>query len=196
MESKLLFLMQVRITACVELAELSRKREIIVFVSLILHSSNLLLVTNSMEVKHFTITPLSVVAQGLTASREEAVSIIFKYPQLLNLSIDKNLKLKLDFFKGELGGSDKEVRDAIIGSPTLLGYSLKARLRRRVEVLRLLGVAPSFEEHVWLISSSTGLRFNRTVEKMVMRERGVVIKGDKEVERVMKRFRAVLRGEG
>ena len=140
--------------------------------------------------------PLSVVAQGLSASREEAVSIIFKYPQLLNLSIDKNLKLKLDFFKGELGGSDKEVRDAIIGSPTLLGYSLKARLRRRVEVLRLLGVAPSFEEHVWLISSSTGLRFNRTVEKMVMRERGVVIKGDKEVERVMKRFRAVLRGEG
>lgn len=140
-------------------------------------------------------SPPSPIAQGLSASREEAISIIFKYPQVLNLSVDKNLKPKLDFFKRELGGSEKEVHDAIIGSPTLLGYSLSARLNRRVEVLRSVGVVPSFRDHLWLISSSTGLRFNRTIEKIIMSNIGVLNKRDKEVERAMKKIRAALRGE-
>ncbi len=140
-------------------------------------------------------SPPSLTAQGLTASREEAISIVFRYPQVLNLNVDKNLKPKLDFFKRELRGSEKEVRDAIIGSPTLLGYSLSARLNRRVEVLRSVGMVPSFRDHLWLISSYTGLRFNRTMEKIVMSNIGVLKKGDKDVERAMKKIRATLRGE-
>lgn len=131
--------------------------------------------------------------QELRANREEAISIVFKYPQVLNLSVDKNLRQKLVFFKKELLGSEKEVRDAIIGSPTLLGYSLTNRLYRRVQVLRSAGVNPTFRD-VWLISSYTGLRFNRVVEKIVMANIGVSLRGDKEVERTMKKYRDVLRG--
>lgn len=109
------------------------------------------------------------------------------------MSIDKNLRLKLDFFKRELRGSEKEVRDAIIGSPTLLGYSLTNRLNRRVQVLRSAGVNPTFSDHVWLISSYTGLRFNRVVEKIVMDGVGVSVRGDEQVERTMKKYRDVLR---
>lgn len=132
--------------------------------------------------------------QGLRANREEARSIVFKYPQVLNLSVEKNLRLKLDFFKKELHGSEKEVRDAIIGSPTLLGYSLTNRLHPRIKVLRSAGVNPTFSDHVWLIASYTGLRFNRVVEKIVMGNIGVSIRGDNEVERTMKKYRDVLRG--
>lgn len=132
--------------------------------------------------------------QELGANREEARSIVFKYPQVLNLSLDKNLREKLDFFKRELHGSEKEVRDAILGSPTLLGYSLTNRLNRRVEVLRSVGVSPTFSDHVWVITSYTRLRFNRAVEKIVMENIGVSVRGDKEVERTMRRYRDVLRG--
>lgn len=131
--------------------------------------------------------------QELRANREEARSIVLKYPQVLNLSVDKNLRRKLDFFKRELRGSEKEIRDAIIGSPTLLGYSLTNRLHRRVKVLRSAGVNPSFSD-VWLVSSYTGLRFNRVVEKIVMSNIGVSVRGNKEVERTMQKYRDVLRG--
>lgn len=134
-----------------------------------------------------------LVVQGLSASREEARSIIFKYPHVLNLSVDKNLRGKLEFFTRELRGTKKQVRDAIIGSPTLLGYSLTNRLNRRVEVLRSLGVNIKFTDHVWIISSYSGLRFNRWIEKVVMRDVGVSSRGDKEVERRMKIYRARLR---
>lgn len=134
-----------------------------------------------------------LVVQGLSASREEARSIIFKYPHVLNLSVDKNLRGKLEFFTRELCGTPKEVRNAIVGSPTLLGYSLKNRLKRRVEVLQSLGVNITFEDHVWIISSYSGLRFNRWIEKIVMREVGVSSRGDKEVERRMQIYRAKLR---
>lgn len=131
--------------------------------------------------------------QGLSASRQEAISIIFKYPHVLNLSVDKNLRGKLDFFIRELCGTQKEVRDAIVGSPSLLGYSLTNRLNRRVGVLRSLGVKIIFTDHVWVISSYSGLRFNRWIEKIVMSEVGASSRGDKEVEGRMKIYRAMLR---
>lgn len=112
---------------------------------------------------------------------------------MLNLSVDKNLRGKLDLFTRELCGTQNEVRDAIIGSPTLLGYSLTNRLNRRVEVLRSLGVKVNFTDHVWVISSYTGLRFNRWIEKIVMCDVGVSSRGDREVERRMKIYRAMLR---
>lgn len=118
---------------------------------------------------------------------------MLKFPQVLNLSVT-NLRGKVNFFTQELGGSVEEVRDAIIGSPTLLGYSLTNRLSRRVQVLQSLGVQINFTDHVWLVSSATTLRFNRWVEKVLMHEVGAVHRGDAEVERRMKSCRAMLRG--
>ncbi|CAM9949448.1 unnamed protein product [Scytosiphon promiscuus] len=132
--------------------------------------------------------------QALHATRKEVICIVFKFPHVLNLSIEKNLRGKIDFFTNELEGSVDDVRGVISGSPALLGYSLTKRLARRVLVLRSAGVKINFTDHVWLVSSATPLRFSRWIERHVMREIGTESRVNSEVERRMKRYRALLQG--
>lgn len=132
--------------------------------------------------------------QALHATREEACGIVFKYPQVLNLSIEKNLKKKIDYYGGELNGSKEDVRDAVLGSPTLLGYSLSKRLNPRVKVMRSINVKPNFAEHVWLINSYTELRFSKWVEKVLIQKIGADGRGDTEIRSKMKVYRAMLKG--
>ncbi|CAM9189283.1 unnamed protein product [Laminaria digitata] len=132
--------------------------------------------------------------QALRASRAEACGLIFKYPQVLNLSVDNNLKKKMDYYRGELNGSPEDIRGAVLSSPTLLGYSLSKRLKPRVKVIRSVGVQPSFADHVWLVSSYTGLRFSKWVEKCLVQNIGADGRGDTEIRRRMKGYRAMLNG--
>lgn len=132
--------------------------------------------------------------QALHASREEASGVVFKYPQVLNLSIDKNLKKKMEFYRGELNGSQEDIRGAVLGSPTLLGYSLSNRLNPRVKVMRSVGVQPNFVDHVWLVSSYTDLRFSKWVEKCLVQNTGANGRGDTEIRRRMKGYRTMLIG--
>lgn len=128
----------------------------------------------------------------LEASHDEARDIVIKYPQVLNLSVEKNLGLKIRFFTDVLQGSLEDVRDAITGSPVILGYSLAKRLNPRVQVLRSIGVEPVFSEHVWLISSYSDLRFSKWAEKFLVESLGAKGRGDETVRRRMKVLRVRL----
>lgn len=129
--------------------------------------------------------------QALHVSRKEASGVIFKYPQVLNLSIGMNLKKTMVFYTGELKGSPADVRAAILGSPTLLGYSLSKRLNPRVKVMRSVGVRPNFVDHVWLVSSYTDLRFSKWVEKRLLQNVGANGRGNIEIRRRMKGYRTM-----
>lgn len=133
--------------------------------------------------------------QKLSASPGETSKIISKFPAVLNLSVDKNLQLTLDFFTEELRGSSEAVRDAIVKTPTLLGYSLPKRIKPRFQVMRSAGIEPSFTEHVWHVTSYTGLRFSRWLERCVVANIGAEGRGDVEVRDRMAEYRAVLKHE-
>lgn len=113
---------------------------------------------------------------------------------MLNLSVENNLKKKIDYYRGELNGSKEDLRDAVLGSPTLLGYSLSKRLSPRVNVMRSVGVKPNFADHVWIVSSYTELRFSKWVEKYLVKKVGADGRGDSEIKRRMKVYRAMLKG--
>lgn len=108
---------------------------------------------------------------------------------MLNLSVEKNLRVKIRFFTDVLQGSLDDVRDSITGSPAILGYSLANRLNPRVEVLRSIGVEPIFSEHIWLISSYSDLRFSKWAEKFLVESLGAKGRGDDTVRRRMKGLR-------
>lgn len=131
--------------------------------------------------------------QALGASREEAIGIILKYPQVLNLDVEKNLRAKIDFFTRELQGSPEIVRGTVGGTPSVLGYSLSKRIIPRVAVMRSLGVEPTFVDHIWVVSSYTELRFAKWLEKGVINDVGAFGRGDTEVRRRMKVYRGMLR---
>lgn len=121
--------------------------------------------------------------------------IICTFPSVLNLSVDNNLQVTLEFFTKELRGSSEAVRDAIVKTPTLLGYSLTKRIKPRVLVIRSVGIEPSFTEHVWHVTSYTGLRFSRWLERCVMANVRAEGRGDEEVRDRMKEYRAFLKQE-
>lgn len=100
----------------------------------------------------------------------------------------------MEYYRLELNGSPEDVRGAVLGSPTLLGYSLSKRLKRRVKVMRSVGVQPNFVDHVWLVSSYTDLRFSKWVEKCLVRNVGADGRGDTAIRRRMEGYRTMLKG--
>lgn len=192
MESKLAFLMQVR--ACtapvLQLRVTLRAAGLQAVSSLLAYHASLTASfwSRSQPIRTHT---CSLNEQALDASREEARDVVVKYPQVLNLSMDKNLRLKIDFFTKELQGLPEDVRGAIVGSPSILGYSLAKRIKPRVEVIRLVGVEPKFNQHIWLVSSYAELSFSKWVEKCLIRNVGADGRGDAEVRRRMKACRAI-----
>lgn len=132
--------------------------------------------------------------QVLHTNSEETSKIISGSPTVLNLSIEKNLRLKIDLYVNELGGKPEDVRAAIVGTPSALGYSLTKRTRPRMQVIRLLGIEPTFEDHFWHLTSYTSVRFNRWLETQVMENLGAERRGDAEVKSRMKRYLSILHG--
>ena len=87
----------------------------------------------------------------LGLSPERAAAVVYRRPQCLGLSVEKNLKPKLHALRTELKPS--ELRDrgkhplardgaaaAVLQCPALLGYSLDGRLRPRLRRIRQAGL--------------------------------------------------------
>lgn len=153
--------------------------------------TNLTLILTGFNPRHACSTH-TLEKQALNASRAEVRYIVIKYPQVFNLSIEKNLRLKIDFFVNELQGSLEEFRYIVVGTPSLLGYSLTKRMHPRVKVIRAVGVEPNIIDHIWLVSSSSGLRFSKWLEKVLVESTGANGRGDIEIRRRMKEYRAIL----
>ena len=56
------------------------------------------------------------------------------------MSIEGNVLPTIDFLQGELGLSDKRLRERIVGFPAILSYSIERRLRPRVELCNEMGL--------------------------------------------------------
>ena len=72
----------------------------------------------------------------------QAARSIARFPSVLGLSIEANLKLKLQWIKG-LGLSQSQVAKVIAASPSVLGLSLEANLKPTVEWIKGLGLSQS-----------------------------------------------------
>lgn len=100
----------------------------------------------------------------------------------------------MDFFFNELRGTPQDVREAVVGSPTILGYSLTKRLQPRIRVMNLLGIKPNFTDHRWHLTSYTNLQFKKWAKRQVVGQSGAQGGGDAEVSIRMKAFAEVLHG--
>jgi len=59
--------------------------------------------------------------------------IIVTYPQIMGLSVEKNLKLKVDFMLSEHVALTRiELKDLVLYQPALLAYSLEGRIKPRL----------------------------------------------------------------
>ena len=67
-----------------------------------------------------------------TNGYDDLRSIIVSYPQILGLSLEYNLRPKMDFFI-DCGLSQDQLREFVFYQPSLLAYSLENRLRPRIE---------------------------------------------------------------
>lgn len=64
--------------------------------------------------------------------------LIVGMPALLHLSVDKNLRPKVEYLQSILG--QEELSDALKRFPTLLGYSLDNRIKPRLEQILAVGI--------------------------------------------------------
>lgn len=118
--------------------------------------------------------------------------IVVGYPTFFNLSID-NLRLKISFFSKDLKGTLEALSNTLIGTPTILGYSLTKRLRPRLQVVRSLDVDPTFTDHCWLLTSYTDLQFRKWVERKIIEKLNANGRGDPEVRNMMRECTTMLR---
>jgi hypothetical protein len=65
--------------------------------------------------------------------------VIVGMPTLLNLSVENNLRPKVEYLREQLGGHD-ELKQAIDRLPTLLGYSFEKRIQPRLQAILQAGV--------------------------------------------------------
>mmetsp|Transcript_24537 Transcript_24537/g.53084 ORF Transcript_24537/g.53084 Transcript_24537/m.53084 type:complete len:447 (+) Transcript_24537:53-1393(+) len=85
---------------------------------------------------------LDFLSESLNLNEPELRSIIVSYPQVLGLSLDGNLRLKVDFFLGDkfqkktnsinCGLSKDQLKEFVIYQPALLAYSLENRIKPRI----------------------------------------------------------------
>lgn len=120
--------------------------------------------------------------------------MVVGFPTLLNLSLEGNLRPKVDFFRRELGATPEALRDTLVGTPTMLGYSLNKRLIPRLRVMLLIGVDANFADHCWHITSYTNLRFRKWVERRLIDQLGAQDRGDVRVREKMSTLSSLLRG--
>jgi mTERF domain-containing protein len=66
--------------------------------------------------------------------------VVSGMPNLLLLSIDKNLQPKISYLLGAFDGNTDVLRAAVVRLPTLLGYSLDKRIIPRMEAIQKAGI--------------------------------------------------------
>lgn len=64
--------------------------------------------------------------------------MICKFPQILGLSVEKNIQPTMNFYETLVGESLP--KQFILGSPSFLGYSLEKRLKPRLDGVRSTGL--------------------------------------------------------
>ena len=84
----------------------------------------------------------------IEAQRQVVREIIVGMPTILNLSLKKNLQLKLDYLQNMLEGNTPGrkngiLRETLLLAPALLGYSLDKRIQPRMEQIVNIGLPPS-----------------------------------------------------
>ncbi|CAM9431374.1 unnamed protein product [Choristocarpus tenellus] len=98
----------------------------------------------------------------LQLPREEALSLLLSYPELFGASADTNLGPTIDFFVEDMGATLEDLRKAMMeGTGRVLASSLSGRLRPRVELLRSVGINPSFNDHWKILVMATEAKFRR-----------------------------------
>jgi hypothetical protein len=95
---------------------------------------------------------------------EELRDVLVTFPQVLGLSIKKNLKPKIDFLSrsaenGGAGLSKEQLKEFVLYQPSLLAYSLEARIKPRIKRLSDSGV--SFEYCPPYLMSYSNLKFEQ-----------------------------------
>ena len=111
--------------------------------------------------------------ESLELDSNELRAIVLTYPQVLGLSLQNNLKPKMEFFLGgcyedskncnddhdfNCGFSKEELKDFVLYQPALLAYSLEGRLKPRVHHMKQSNI--SFRYCPKNIMSYTDDRFN------------------------------------
>ena len=74
--------------------------------------------------------------------KEDMRGMILRMPQVLGLSLEKNLKPSLEYLREEIG--EASLRESCKEFPSVLVYSLEGRVRPRVEELKRRGFEPRF----------------------------------------------------
>ena len=134
--------------------------------------------------------------QELDTNKDETKKIILGCPTILNLSIEKNLRLKFDLFLDELHGKPQDVRSRVVGSPSILGYSMTKRIGPRMRVLRLLDIEPNFSDHIQHLTCYSSVRFKKWLEHRLMEKMGAERRGDIDVRNRMKQCLGILHNSG
>lgn len=75
-------------------------------------------------------------------------NIIVSFPQILGLSVERNMRPKIQYLLQEpssgAGLSKDELRQMITYQPAILAYSLSERIRPRIETMRKHDISFSF----------------------------------------------------
>lgn len=88
-----------------------------------------------------TQSKLDFLSDALDLSTAELRTIVVTYPQVLGLSLDKNLKPKTEFFLDDAssnnttfncGLSKRQLKEFVLYQPALLAYSLENRIKPRI----------------------------------------------------------------
>ena len=100
------------------------------------------------------IDKIDYLLDSLDLSSEELRGIVVAYPQLLGLSLENNLKPKIQFFLGQNGEdmiddnficddidvncglTKEELKEFVLYQPALLAYSLEGRIKPRIQEMK------------------------------------------------------------
>lgn len=91
--------------------------------------------------------------------------MIARYPSLLGCSQTRNLAPKFSFFREVLKASVADIRNAVVATPSLLGYSLDHRICPRVTRMLERGIDPDFAEHRWLLTATSENHFEQWMKE-------------------------------
>lgn len=98
--------------------------------------------------------------ETLNLPRDVILRVITSYPDLLNLSTEKNLGPTIQFFYDEMGASREEVSEVVARGGKALLYSLEKRWKPRVARIRAKGVTPCFHDHWKPIANRSPAKFD------------------------------------
>lgn len=80
--------------------------------------------------------------KGLGFTHEEVANMVVRSPGLLTLSVEKNLRPKVEFFLREMNGDAAELKRF----PQYFSFSLERRIKPRYGMLRRVGVSMDLED--------------------------------------------------